>query len=486
MRRLSLSTTAAAVLTLACAAPGAALAAQDAGTAALLAQIKQLTARIEALEQQNKAVDKALDSERISEKEPEIVTRLKAVELQSLGMLKSARTVEALDGIQVGFALSTVAQRPSSAVHMPGTDLDGRFGNSQLNYRGDAFVTVPLDKLGDVESKVFAHIRFGQGSGLNDMYSFSKPNATAFRVTSTAPDDSVAILGQAWYQATIPLPWGGFKPQSKETLEVNFGKMDPFLFFDQNAAANDETRQFLNTAFVHNPLLDAGGDIGVDRNGFTPGFRVSYLNKMDKREPWRLSLGVFGAGNGANYSRFFSSPLILAQAETQLRLMGGLQGNYRLYYWRTGQAPTFTGGSAQRAGWGLSIDQRVGDALTLFGRWGQHTQGAGARFDKALTAGFELAGYGWKRGGDSLGLALGWLQSSPGWRADSASLPGEGGLPAYGYAATGAERVAEAYYRWRLNKQFELTPSLQYLGRPGANPDAKPYYLLSLRAQLTY
>src|SRR5574337_1436746 len=214
--------------------------AADAETAALLAQIKLLTARIEALEQQNKAVDKALDSQRISEKEPELVTRLKAVELQSLGMLKSARTVEALDGIQVGFALSTVAQSPSAAVRMPGTDIDGKFGNSQLNYRGDAFINVPLDKLGDVESKVFAHLRFGQGSGLNDMYSFSKPNATAFRVTSTAPDDSVAILGQAWYQATIPLPWGGFKPQSKETLEFNFGKMDPFLFFDQNAVANDE------------------------------------------------------------------------------------------------------------------------------------------------------------------------------------------------------------------------------------------------------
>ena len=461
--------------------------AQSAEVAELLAQIKLLSARIEALEQQTKATDKALATERISEQEPELVTRLKAVEMQSLGMLKSARTVEALDGIQVGFALTTVAQRPSAAAQQPGSDIDGKFGSSQLNYRGDAFVTVPLDPIGNTESKIFAHLRFGQGAGLNDLYSFSKPNASAFRVTSTAPDDSVAILGQAWYQATIPLPFGGFKPHSKETLEVNFGKMDPFLFFDQNAAANDETRQFLNTAFVHNPLLDAGGDIGVDRNGFTPGFRVSYLNKADKREPWRLSLGVFGAGNGANYSRFFSSPLILAQAETQLRLMGGLAGNYRLYYWRTGQAPTYQDASAQRSGWGLSVDQRVGDAMTVFGRYGQHINGRGARFDKALTAGFELAGYDWGRGGDSLGLAAGWLQSSRGWRADSASLDVDGnGVPDYGYSARGAERVAELYYRWRLNKQFEISPSLQLLSNPGANPDAKLFHMFSLRAQLTY
>ncbi len=455
--------------------------------AELLAQIKRLSARIEALEQKDKATDQALATDRVSEREPELVTRLKAVEMQSLGMLKSARTVESLDGIQVGFSLTTVAQRPSAAIHQPGSDIDGQFGGSQLNYRGDAFVTVPLDPIGNTESKIFAHLRFGQGAGLNDLYSFSKPNASAFRVTSTSPDDSVAILGQAWYQATIPLPFGGFKPHSKETLEVNFGKMDPFLFFDQNAAANDETRQFLNTAFVHNPLLDAGGDIGVDRNGFTPGFRVSYVNHADKREPWRLSLGVFGAGEGANYSRFFSSPLILAQAETQLRLMGGLLGNYRLYYWRTGQAPTYQDGSTRRSGWGLSVDQRVGDGMTLFGRYGQHINGGGARFDKALTAGLELAGYDWGRGGDSLGMAAGWLQSSSGWRADSASLDVDGnGIPDYGYSARGAERVAEVYYRWRLNKQFEVTPSLQLMSHPGANADARLFHLFSLRAQLTY
>lgn len=456
-------------------------------TAALMAELKRLAARIEALEAQNKAMEKALDTERISEKEPEIVTRLKAVEMQSLGMLKAARTVESLDGIQAGFSLTTVAQSPSAPMRNLGSDLDGKFGNSQLNYRGDAFVTLPLDAIGDTESKVFAHFRFGQGTGLNDMYSFSKPNASAFRVTSTNPDDSVAILGQAWYQATIPLPFGGFKPHSKETLEINFGKMDPFLFFDQNAAANDETRQFLNTAFVHNPLLDAGGDIGVDANGFTPGIRLSYLNWQDKREPWRLSLGVFGAGRGANYSRFFSAPLVIGQAETQLRLMGGLLGNYRAYYWRTGEAASYLGTTPQRSGWGVSADQRVGDATTLFARYGQHIKGTGARFDRALTAGAEVAGYGWQRGGDSIGVAAGLLKASDSFRADAVTVDADAnGIPDYGYATRGSERLIEIYYRWRVNKQFEISPSLQVIANPGADGDAKPYRVFGLRAQLTY
>jgi hypothetical protein len=455
--------------------------------AALRAELQRLAARIEALEQQNKEMEKALATERISEKEPELVTRLKAVETQSAGMLKSARTIEALDGITAGFALTTVMQQPSKAVRLAGADIDGKFGNSQLNYRGDAVVTLPLDNIGDTESRIFGHIRFGQGTGLNDLYSFSKPNASAFRVTSTAPDDSVAILGEAWYQATIPLPFGGFKPHSKETLEVNFGKMDPFGFFDQNAAANDETRQFLNTAFVHNPLLDAGGDIGVDANGFTPGMRVAYVNKTDKREPWRLSLGVFGAGRGANYTRFFSSPLIIAQAETQQRLFGGLLGNYRTYYWRNGQAPGFDGVAEQRSGWGVSADQRVGDATTLFGRYGQHISGSGARFDRALTGGVEIAGFDWGRGGDSLGLGAGLLHASRDFRAASATIDADhNGVPDLGYAASGSERLVEVYYRWRFNKQFELSPSLQLIGNPGADSSAPMFRVVALRAQLTY
>jgi hypothetical protein len=91
------------------------------------------------------------------------------------------------------------------------------------------------------------------------------------------------LLAQAWYQATIPLPLGGFKPASKQSLEVTVGKMDPFVFFDQNAAAGDEARQFLNSVFVHNPLLDAGGDIGVDANGFAP-LRSRCWIRSDKLE----------------------------------------------------------------------------------------------------------------------------------------------------------------------------------------------------------
>lgn len=434
-----------------------------------------LEQRVQQLEQAQAKIGKGLESESISENEPELTSRLKAIEYQSLNTLKAARVIESLDGVTAGISLTTVAQHPNgSAVNSSaGTE------NGQLNYRGDAFVTLPLPKVGDTESRIFAQFRMGQGSGLNGMTSYSKPNASAFRVLSAQPDDSVAVLGQAWYQASIPLPFGGFQPHSREKLEINFGKMDPFVFFDQNAAANDETRQFLNTVFVHNALLDAGGDIGVDANGFTPGFRVSYLNHRSKSEAWRLSLGVFGAGRGANYQQFFTAPLILAQAETQLRWDGN-PGNYRLYYWQNGQASGYDSVTRTRSGWGLSLDQRVGDATTLFGRYSQHIAGAGARFSRALTLGGELAGYDWGRAGDSLGLALGWLSTSSDFARDAITLPD------YGFAAGSGEQVVELYYRYRINKQFEISPNFQYIGQPGAAPGAAPISLIGLRAQLTF
>lgn len=447
----------------------------------------ELEARLQALEAHKNALDQGMESEEISEREPEITARLKAVEYQSLNMLKAARTIGALDGITAGISFTTVAQKPY------GLGNNSAVTGSQLNYRGDVFVTLPLDNIGDIESRVFAQFRLGQGQGLNGIDSFAKPNASAFRVQSSQPDDSVAVLGQAWYQATIPLPFGGYKPRSREKLEINFGKMDPFVFFDQNAAANDETRQFLNTVFVHNPLLDAGGDIGVDANGFAPGFRMSYFNEEQKPENWRASVGIFGAGpKGSNYQRSLSSPLIIGQLETSQKY-DGLTGNYRVYYWQNGQALKYGLGEfladgvtpnpsyavERHSGWGLSFDQRIDDGLTFFGRYGQQITG-NVRFDRALTVGAEINGLYWDRGGDSMGVALGWLKSGKNYRTDAPLLIENS------YAPQGAERVAEVYYRYRINKQFELTPDFQYFGKPASNPDLPNIKVIAVRAQISY
>ena len=465
----------------------------------ILARMEKLEARNAELEKEVKSlktesdkVAQALDNDRISENEPELTSRLKAVEKDALNMKKSAKKIEELDGLKAGVALTTVAQKPSGLQH--GT----QDGNSQLNYRLDATVELPLKPMGDIEHKLFGHFRMGQGLGLNSPFAnlghfASAPNATAFRASGSNPDDSVAILAEAWYQASIPLPFGGFKPHSREKLELTFGKMDIFGFFDQNTAAGDESRQFLNSVFVHNPLLDAGGEVAVDANGFQPGFIAAYVNDTNKAEPWKVSLGFFGAGElGASYQKSFDSPLAMLQAEKRLRLFGGLPGNYRAYAWHRSDVPEWDGTrSATHTGVGFSVDQRVGDGITLFGRYGKLTKGQ-LPFDQALSAGAEINGSYWGRGGDTIGVGGSWLRASheyrqPGFASGCLGRDSDDNCTgAFNYNASGAEKVAEIYYRYRISPQFDLTPDFQWIGRPGANPGADSVKVTSLRANVAF
>lgn len=446
---------------------GGACAASNAELADLLEKLSQ---RLQALEQQQAVLLKSLDTETISETEPVLSARLKAVEMQAQALAGPVGKLKVFDGIKGGMSLTMAAQKSSE----PGV------ADSQLRYRADAFVSLPLEPIGDIEQSLFAQFRLGQGAGPGGLPIYSNPNATAFQLRGgLRPDDSVALLTQAWYQASIPLPMGGFKPDSKQKLEITVGKMDPFAFFDQNAVAGDETKQFLNSVFVHNPLLDAGGDMGVDANGFTPGLRVSLLDSSDKLESWRLSLGVFGAGDkGSNYQHSLGAPMVVLQAETAKRFFSGLLGNYRAYVWSNPQAVHFDPAMTapeRHNGWGVSMDQRVGDGMTLFTRYGHEAKG-NVKFDRTLTVGAEANGSYWSRGGDSLGLALGLLNTSDAYRDFTASTT----------AINGAERVAELYYRYRVSKQFELSPNLQVIGNPGGNPSAQDVRILGLRSQFTF
>jgi len=440
--------------------------------------------RIQALEKYNKRLEDALDTEGISEREPELASRLKAVEYNTLDLKKQATVIDSIEGFTAGASFTSVGQRAS------GVDTNG----TTLNYRADITVTTPTVKTGDIESKLFAHFRVGQGRGIaQNLTSFAGPNASSFQLgTAIPPENSAVLLAEAYYRAEVPLPFGGFKPHSRERLTVNFGKMDPFAFFDQNAAANDETRQFLASPFVHNALLDnpIAANVGADGFGFSPGARVAYRDERTKSKPWGLSFGVFAAGRSADFSEGFRSPFWIAQAESTQRF-GGLTGNYRAFLWRNGQAPTFLRDPSNldatllrpHRGVGLNFDQRIGDYVTLFGRLGW-ASGEGLPFDRALALGAEIGGSYWSRGADAIGIAFGVNRSSEAFRNGSAGVVDAAGSPVFGFAAQGAEQVAEIYYRFRVHQNFEISPDFQLIRDPAGNPAAKPIKLIGIRLQL--
>lgn len=321
----------AAAIGLIAAAPAWAAPAKDPSTAELLAEIRRLANRVEELERKktaaaeteqriqkleshNAAVEKALGQDTISENEPQIAARVKATETDVLSYRKGKKILDALGDVKVGAGMTMVGQ------NLVGQQLDKE---SQLNWRGDVTVSLPGGEAAGIKGTIFTHVRMGQGQGVGSVNnSFSSVNATAFQRPGANTSDAAIGLVEAYYM----LETNGLGGK----LEATLGKMDPFVFFDQNAVAADETRFFMNQALVHNPLLDAGGDIGVDAVGFTPGLRVAYTNESDKSQVWRLQAGIFETGNGAAFQNSTDFPFRIVQAETTQRFFGGLEGNYRL------------------------------------------------------------------------------------------------------------------------------------------------------------
>jgi len=447
-------------------------------------EVGELKKRVDRLEKRNTELEQAFESDRLSEKEPVSATRPKAEEEPAENMKPRSSQLEALEGIEVEVSFTTVGQRVNGTA-----TIDGR-RESQLNYRADVGVSLPVGAVGGGKSELFAQVRLGQGEGLTRLRpTFSGPNATAFQLSGTSrADDSTALLAQLWYQANIPT--GGAESESRGGWQIGFGKADVFSFFDQSAIADNEAQQFLNVAFVHNPLLDAGGDVGADLYGFQPGVRLAYVNESRKPLTYGISIGVFGAGPAAHYENTFSSPFSIVQLETHQRFFGGLGGNYRLYFWRNGRSTPFNNvldsAVEERAGWGLSVDQRVSEDVILFARYGKETKGR-VQFDRTITAGAEIGGEYWGRAQDAVGAAAGILRTSAEFRAAAPTLDADGDLtPDFGYTPDSSENVYELYYRYHASKEFALTPDFQLIRNPGGNGAADSIKIIGLRAQLTF
>ncbi|MEO6271079.1 MAG: carbohydrate porin [Lautropia sp.] len=389
------------------------------------------------------------------------------------GMAQIEVDTGALNGAEAVFegSISGVLQR----LNRGGSDSGNR--ESRANYRGDLSAALPVAGIGKGAGHLFGHVRFGQGAGVSTRPTYTGSiNSLAFE-TSTG-SDSFAILAQLYYQLSLPISSG---PDSgRKRVELNLGKIDPFLLFDQNKGADDEASRFLNNVFVHNPLLDSGGDLGADRYGFTPGVRAAYFDDENARFGWSASIGVFGAGANADFGRSLGKPFVIAQIQLAAkRPDGDTAGNYRLYRWSNPQADNFDQPLRPHAGWGISLDQAVGNEWMLFGRYGRRTTGHGT-FDRAITVGFVLAGNRWGRPLDGLGMAIGRLSTDAWYRAATA----DGSL--VGYSASGHERVMEVYYGYAVNRQFEISPHLQIVSRPGGDGSAPALRALGLRASLGF
>jgi hypothetical protein len=135
-------------------------------------------------------------------------------------------------------------------------------------------------------------------------------------------------------------------------LAMVAGRMDLTNYIDHNAAANDETSQFLSDALVNNPML------GLTENG------IGFVSVYDPKHGFN---GKFGfQQSNSNAASLNESLFTMAEVGYVARLPKTGEGNYRFWY-RTDNAS----GTGYRYGFGTSIDQRLSPRLTLFGRYGE-------------------------------------------------------------------------------------------------------------------
>jgi high affinity Mn2+ porin len=423
--------------------------------AADVAQLLQaMQERLTRLETRNAELERRLAE---PAKLPEAVgARLEEVENEVLALSRKPDPLAKFDGVSVGASLLMVAQ------HAKGGVVD----TTELSTRADIEVELPGGSIGNAEGRIFAHFRAGDGDGVegaaNPPGTLATANATVFG------NQASPVLMQAWYQLDIPV---GAASGNLGRVELTAGKIDPFGFFDGNNIADDESEGFMNLAFVHNPLLDAGGDIGVGSHGASPGLRVAYVSDVNGGNNITASLGVFGAGPGADYLDTFSKPLTIAQLEYAGKTMPGLDGAYRIYAWNNARAEDqINTGEEKHAGWGISLDQQVAAHTTLFARFGDSTKG-NLNFDSAYTLGAQIDGGAWGREGDRIGMAYGALSTSSEYRTAG--------------SGSGSEKIYELFYAWQANDSLQITPSLQFINNP-AGTGADDLRLWGLRAKLAY
>lgn len=344
-----------------------------------------------------------------------------------------------------------------------------------------------------------------QGFGLSNTLGVAGfPSAEAYKVGRSAP---YLRWQRAFLRQTIGL--GGPREtvaaaanqlagqRDADRIVVTAGKFGVGDVFDTNAYAHDPRGDFLNWSAV-----DTGSfDYAADAWGYATGVAVEAY-----RGAWTLRGGLFNLStvpNGETLERGFGQYQVDAELEHR-HAVAGRPGAVRLTVFRNrgrfsrfddalayarahGKPidPAATRRRMTRLGVHMNLEQSLTDTLGLFARAGI-ADGAIEPYDftdidRTAQLGLSLAGGGWHRPADRLGLVgiVNGISAAHRRYLDEGGLGvlvGDGRLP-----HPGAERIVELYYAAQVAKGFDLSLDGQHVVAPGYNRDRGPANIIALR-----
>jgi len=264
----------------------------------------------------------------------------------------------------------------------------------------------------------------GSFSGLNDDSGSLQDDDGVDRVT----------VREVWLQSFL----------MDERLRIVVGKVDLTNYFDSNTVANDETTQFITSAFVNNPTMEVPDN--------DPGL-VAFF---DTRKGFSFGLGLQSHDNSG--SNITDDIYGIAEIVYRSHFFFGQEGNYRLW-------GRINGGRDDNKGFGVSIDQNLSTRLTAFVRYGANEEETNdADIASAWSAGLRLRSPFFSRVNDEIALAFGMLDIVDG----------------------DEESAAEVYYKFQINDHFAITPGFQVVFGPAGKGPNDTAGVISIRTQLEF
>jgi hypothetical protein len=218
-----------------------------------------------------------------------------------------------------------------------------------------------------------------------------------------------------------------------QRLALSAGRLDLTNYFDQNMVANDESTQFISDALVNNQML------GLAVNG------TGVAAEFDAKTGLRLKFGLQQSNTDA--TNLSDSIFTLSEVGYTMTPFTLPEGTYRVWF-RTDNSALIT-----RKGAGISLDQKVTPAVSVFARYG--TQEVDEGRDHFYSAGL----------GFSTGIIFNPLDT---WGIGYAQMQ----------LATGeSEKLAEGYYNLHLTDKLRLSFHLTHV-LAGPDVDNRFGYLL--------
>ena len=282
---------------------------------------------------------------------------------------------------------------------------------------------------------------------------------------SGSTDRHVDVL-EAWYEQSL----------LDDKFVFTVGLIDLTNYFDTNEVANDETTQFLASAFVNSNVLDSPD------NG--PGIRATYsfADWLD------LHLGLQSGDEDGDF--VFNRVFFISGLDFHTEFFNRA-GNYRVYLSVNGNRHDAHNPDEndESVGFGLSFDQAITDKITAFARLGfRDDQVAESETEWAWSTGFQIAEPFVSRPDDKIGVAIGQTQPNreviPNFKRTTFDYDSTGNEQ-NDYMAS-IETISEIYYSYQISEKFTVTPLMQLVFQPSGDTHEDAILIGGLRGQFDF